>query len=77
MRPVCLGNVSSVVFIGGRGLSSILLFCRFARGFVTIYGGMYCCGVGVYVLFCNCLCVCSVSSVVGCGLFLESESVLV
>ena len=34
---MCLGSVSSVVFIGGGGVLSILLFCD--------YGGVYCCQV--------------------------------
>ena len=42
------------------------------------YGGVYCCDVGVYVLFCNAVWICAdlrcVSSVSECGLFLESRS---
>ena len=44
------------------------------------YGGVYC-EVGVYVLFCNgiwvCADICYVSSVMECGLILESVSVCV
>ena len=44
-------------------------------------GGVYCCEVCVYVLFCNCVWVCvdvcCVSSVVECRVFLESGSVCV
>ena len=50
-------------------VSSILMFCCFV-GFCE-YGGVYCCEVGVYVLYCNGV---YVSSVVGSGLFLESGS---
>ena len=54
-------------------LSLCKLFCD--------YGSACCIEVGVYVLFCNdvwvCSDVCCVSSVVECGLFLESGSVFV
>ena len=55
-----------------------LLFCCCVRCFS--YGGVYCCDDGVYVLFSNgvwiCVNVSCVSSVVECGLFLESGFVL-
>ena len=36
VRVLCLGSVSSVVFKGGSGLCSIVLFCRLGRCFVTM-----------------------------------------
>ena len=65
---------------------SILLFCRFVRSFgsmdptpITMSTPMECLfeshsnvKIGVYVLFGNCAVVCCISSVVQCGLFLES-----
>ena len=47
VRRVCLGSVSSVVFIGGGVYYFIFSFYEVFYD----YGGVYCCEVGVYVLF--------------------------
>ena len=40
VRRVCLESVSSVVFIGGGCVCSILLFCRFVTMVVCIVAGL-------------------------------------
>ena len=57
-----------------------VFYCFVAFQGVCDYGSVYSCEIAVYVLFCNGVwistSVCCVSNVVGCGVFLESVSVL-
>ena len=66
---MCLGSVSSVVLTGDG--SVVFLVVSFCNVFCD-YGCVYCCDVGVFVLFCNSVLVytdvCCVSSVVEEGM---------
>ena len=78
VQQVCLGSVSSVLFIFGVcSIFNVLSFCEV----FCDYGGVYCCEVCVYVMFCNgvgvCANVCCVSNVVEWFVFGVCECVYV
>ena len=68
MRRVCLGSVFEMV------VCTIEYFFSFFE-VICDYGGVYCCEVGVYVVFCNGVWMCAnVCRAIYSGLYLESVS---
>ena len=69
-----------LVSVSSSGVCRISLFFSFSEG-VCDYGDVPCCEDCVYILFSNGVWVCTdnscLSSVIECGLFLESVSVFV